>query len=181
MSLINESSSFADFFEILMSGNPITATKIKNNLKSYTKYKLDLASIEMDSIRKTQSSEKKGKRLTKEEKEKLNAAKKAKEEALKDKLNSVNDRLKELATTEPLKKFVSANKARANLEAANKLLKIAQGEEADALKIKVDKLEDTITTGESKLKNYTKKQDSESSSKAKKPVIKRKKRRKKRR
>ena len=136
--------------------NPIAGLKIKNNLKQYAKYKLDSAAIDMDTVKKKQAALKGGEGLTADEKEKLETAEKAKKQAVKDKISAVLDRINQLTTTEPLKKFASLAKTKADLGAAQKLMKIAQGEEAEALQLKVDKYKEDITTYTDELENYAK-------------------------
>jgi len=137
--------------------NPIKGLKIKNNLKQYAKYKLDMAAIDMDTVRKKQAALKDGGEISKDDKEKLDTAEKAKKQAVKDKISAVLDRIGQLSTTEPLKKFAALAKTKADLAAAQKLLKIAQGEEADALKLKVDKYKEDITNYNDELEDYAKK------------------------
>ena len=136
--------------------NPIAGLKIKNNLKQYAKYKLDSAAIDMDTVKKKQAALKGGEGLTADDKEKLETAEKAKKQAVKDKITAVLDRINQLTTTEPLKKFAALAKTKADLGAAQKLMKIAQGEEAEALKLKVDKYKEDITTYTDELEDYAK-------------------------
>jgi chromosome segregation ATPase len=89
-------------------------------------------------------------------------------------MKAIEDRLKELATTDSLRAVVSLGKTKASLEANKKLLKIANQEELSALKIKIEdqieKEQETITNIEDKLKKYSKDadaKDSESTSKEK--------------
>jgi hypothetical protein len=139
-------------------GSPIKFIKVKNNLKKWAKFKLDIAAADMDAIRKKEAS---GEDVKGIDKEKLTAAVKAKKDAIKGKMDDINNRLNDLAVNNSLKAIVSLGKHKASLEANTKLLKIAQGEENDALRLEIqDKIEsdkEAITTAEDQLKTYAKK------------------------
>lgn len=139
-------------------GSPIKFIKVKNNLKKWAKFKLDMAAVDMDAIRKKEASGEDPKGI---DKEKLNSAVKSKKEAIKGKMNDINDRLNDLAVNASLKAVVSLGKHKASLEANTKLLKIAQGEENDALKLdiegRIEADKEAITTAEDQLKTYAKK------------------------
>jgi hypothetical protein len=152
--------SWGNILKVIFT-NPIKGLKIKNNLKQYAKYKLDSAAIDMDTVKKKQAALKGGETLTADDKEKLETAEKAKKQAVKDKITAVLDRINQLATTEPLQKFAALAKTKAELAAAQKLMKIAQGEEAEALKLKVDKYKEDITTYTDELENYAKAKEDE--------------------
>lgn len=141
-------------------GSPVKYIKIKSNLKDWTKAKLDIAAVEMDSIRKKEAAKEDPKGI---DKEKLAAATKSKKEALNGKLKSIEDRLSQLATTDSLRAIVKLGKTKASLEANKRLLKIANAEELDALKLKIEgqieKDEETIINTEDKLKTYAKKEE----------------------
>ena len=59
--------------------------------------------------------------------ERAEAALKAKEDAIKQKISSVTDLLGELATNDRLEKYVRMGKIKAEIEASKKIMKIAQG------------------------------------------------------
>lgn len=148
-------------FQILKTGSPLKAIKIAKALKAYTKYKLDLASIKMDAIKRKEASG--NQKLEPIEKEKLEQAEKSKIEAVKGKLDAVNSQISNLATSDALKNFAKVAKSTADMESAKKLLNIAQGEEAAALKLKIDKYKEDITTGEDRLEDYEKSDDDKTS------------------
>lgn len=149
-------------------GSPIKFIKIKNNLKKWAKFKLDVASVEMDAIRKKEASKEDPKGI---DKEKLETAVKAKKDAIHGKMDDINDRLNDLAVNDSLKAVVRLGKHKASLEANTKLLKIAQSEENDALKLKLeDQIEsdkEAITNAEDQLKTYAKDADASKSEPAK--------------
>lgn len=157
-------SSLSDLSEDLGStikaavGSPIKFIKVKNNLKKWVKAKLDITSVDMDAIRKREAAKDDPKGINKE---KLETAIKAKKDAIKGKMEDINDRLNDLAVNDSLKAVVRLGKHKASLEANTKLLKIAQGEENDALKLKLeDQIEsdkEAITNAENELKTYAKK------------------------
>lgn len=136
-------------------GSPIKYVKLKNNLKQYGKFKLDAASVDMDTIRKKEAAKKDPEGF---DKEKLETAQKAKKDAIKGKIIAVEDRISQLTTSDALKALARLGKSKANLQANTKLLKIAQQEENDALKLKVEdaieKDKDNITNAEDSLKKY---------------------------
>ena len=151
---VNE--GFGDTIKAII-GSPVKFIKIKNNLKDWAKAKLDIAAVEMDTIRKKEAAKEDPKGI---DKDKLAAAAKSKKEAINGKMKAIEDRLKLLATTDSLRAVVSLGKTKASLEANKKLLKIANQEELDALKIKledqIEKDQESITNIEDKLKKYSK-------------------------
>ena len=168
---VNE--GFGDTIKAII-GSPVKFIKIKSNLKDWAKAKLDIAAVEMDTIRKKEAAKEDPKGI---DKDKLAAAAKSKKEAINGKMKAIEDRLKELATTDSLRAVVSLGKTKASLEANKKLLKIANQEELDALKIKledqIEKDQESITNIEDKLKKYSKDsaadKDGESTSKKDNP------------
>jgi hypothetical protein len=153
-------------------GSPVKFIKVKNNLKKWAKFKLDMTAVDMDAIRKKEASGESPKGV---DKEKLDTAVKAKKDAIKGKMNDINDRLNDLAVNDALRAVVRLGKHKASLEANTKLLKIAQGEENDALKLKledeIEKDKEAITNAEDQLKTYSKK-PKEEKPEEKKPEVK---------
>ena len=145
-------------------GSPIKFIKVKNNLKKWAKFKLDMASVDMDAIRKKEAAGEDPKGV---DKEKLETAVKSKKDAIHGKMDDINDRLNDLAVNDSLKAVVRLGKHKASLEANTKLLKIAQSEENDALKLKLeDQIEsdkEAITNAEDQLKTYAKKAGNDTS------------------
>ena len=117
--------------------NPIKYKKIKNNAKKYQQTKVQIALNNVDHAKK---KEKSAGKIDPKQKEVLDAANKAKNQALKDKASAVSQRMKDLATTDPLKQVVTIATTKSNLAAAETALKAADGEESKQLKIRIKKL-----------------------------------------
>ena len=141
-------------------GSPIKYTKIKNNLKKYQQTKVQKALNDVDFEKKKQKS--KGD-LDAKTKATLQAANKAKNQALADKGSAIQDRMKDLATTEPLKKVVTIGTTKAKVAAAETALKAADAEETKQLKVQIAKLNQKAAEETKALKDYasTEKDDSE--------------------
>ena len=111
----------------------------------------------MDTIRKKEAAKENPEGI---DKEKLETANKAKKEALKGKITAVEDRINQLTTSDALRAVAKLGKSKANLQANTNLLKIAQGEENSALKLKledaIEKDKENITNSENQLKKYAK-------------------------
>ena len=88
------------------------------------------------------------------QKETLKAANAAKNQALKDKASAVSQRMKDLATTDPLKQVVTIATTKSNLAAAETALKAADGEESKQLKIRIKKLAGKASDAQQALKDY---------------------------
>lgn len=131
--------------------NPIKWKKIKNNAKKYQQTKVQIALNNVDHAKKTQASSGK---IDPKQKETLKAANAAKNQALKDKASAVSQRMKDLATTDPLKKVVTIATTKANLAAAETALKAADGEESKQLKIRIKKLGMKAADAQKALKDY---------------------------
>jgi len=134
-----------------IASNPIKWKKIKNNAKKYQQTKVQVALNNVDYEKKKQAS--KGE-LDKKTSDTLKAANAAKNQALKDKAGAISQRMKDLATTEPLKKVVTIATTKANLAAAETALKAADGEESKQLKIKIKKLAGKAADAQKDLKDY---------------------------
>jgi len=132
-------------------GSPIKYTKIKNNLKKYQQTKVQKALNDVDFEKKKQKS--KGE-LDQKTKDTLAAANKAKNQALADKGTAIQDRMKDLATTEPLKKVVTIGTTKAKVAAAETALKAADAEETKQLKVKIAKLNQKAAEETQALKDY---------------------------
>lgn len=132
-------------------GSPIKYTKIKMNAKKYQKAKVQQALNNLDFEKKKQAS--KGE-LDKKAMDTLKAANAAKNQALKDTASSVAQRMKDLATTDGLKKVVTLATTKSNLAAAQTALKAADAEETKQLKIKIKDLQQKAADAQSDLKDY---------------------------
>jgi len=131
--------------------NPIKYKKIKNNAKKYQQTKVQIALNNVDAAKKTQASSGK---MDPKQKETLKAANAAKNQALKDKASAVSQRMKDLATTDPLKQVVTIATTKSNLAAAETALKAADGEESKQLKIRIKKLAGKASDAQQALKDY---------------------------
>ena len=131
--------------------NPIKYKKIKNNAKKYQQTKVQIALNNVDHAKKTQASSGK---MDPKQKETLKAANAAKNQALKDKASAVSQRMKDLATTDPLKQVVTIATTKSNLAAAETALKEADGEESKQLKIRIKKLAGKASDAQQALKDY---------------------------
>jgi len=136
------------------ASNPIKFTKIKNNIKKYKKALIQISINDVDFAKKKQASDDDGK--DKRRADTLDASNKAKNKALKDQADAISDRMTQLASTEPLKKYVSISKNGAKMEAAQIVLKATSGEEAKQLKLKIETLADRIADDGKSLKDYAK-------------------------
>lgn len=134
-----------------IASNPIKWKKIKNNAKKYQQTKVQIALNNVDHAKKTQASAGK---IDPKQKETLKAANAAKNQALKDKASAVSQRMKDLATTDALKKVVTIATTKANLAAAETALKAADGEESKQLKIRIKKLAGQAADATQALKDY---------------------------
>ena len=128
--------------------NPIKYKKIKNNAKLYQKTKVQQALNNLDYEKKKAASKGDG------NSEVLKVANATKNASLKDKSSAVAARMKDLATTDPLKKVVTLATSKANLAAAETALKAADAEETKALKIRIKKLAGQAADAQKALKDY---------------------------
>ena len=134
-----------------IASNPIKWKKIKNNAKKYQQTKVQVALNNVDYEKKKQAS--KGE-MDKKTTDTLKAANAAKNQALKDKASAISQRMKDLASTDPLKKVVTIATTKANLAAAETALKAADGEESKQLKIRIKKLTATAADAKKDLQDY---------------------------
>ena len=132
--------------------NPIKWKKIKNNAKEFQKAKVDQALNNIDYAKRLEKG--KASDLSKDKKEILKAANKAKEDALKFSASAVGMRMDDLATTDGLKQVVKLAKTKANLAANAIALKAADGEQKKLLKIKAKKLSSKVADAQQALKDY---------------------------
>ena len=131
--------------------NPIKYKKIKNNAKKYQQTKVQISLNNLDYEKKKQAS--KGE-LDPKTKEALKVANATKNTALTDKASAISQRMKDLATTDPLKKVVTIATTKSNLAAAETALKAADGEESKQLKIRIKKLAGKAADAQQALKDY---------------------------
>ena len=138
--------------------NPIKYKKIKNNAKKYQQTKVQIALNNVDHAKKKAKSAGK---IDPKQKEVLDAANAAKNQALKDKASAVSQRMKDLATSDALKKVVTIATTKSNLAAAETALKAADGEESKQLKIRIKKLGMQAADAQQALKDYESEGDKE--------------------
>ena len=134
-----------------IASNPIKYTKIKNNAKKYQQTKVQIALNNVDHAKKKQKGTGK---IDPKQSAVLDAANKAKNQALKDKATAVGQRMKDLATSDALKKVVTLATTKSNLAAAETALKAADGEESKQLKIRIKKLAGKASDAQQALKDY---------------------------
>ena len=134
-------------------GSPIKYVKLKNNSKKYQKALLKKALNDVDYKKKL---EKGAKDLSKEQKEVLSAANKAKNTALADTVSAISDRMTDLATTDGLKQVEKLAKSKAKIAAAETTLKAATGQEMKSLKLKISKLKGDAADASGELADYEK-------------------------
>ena len=134
-----------------IASNPIKWKKIKNNAKKYQQTKVQVALNNVDYEKKKQAS--KGE-MDKKTTDTLKAANNAKNQALKDKASAISQRMKDLASTDALKKVVTVATTKSNLAAAEIALKAADGEESKQLKIRIKKLAGKASDAQQALKDY---------------------------
>ena len=132
-------------------GSPVKYIKIKNNLKKFQKAKVKQALNDVDfAKRKNKGAEE----MTAGQKEVLKQANIAKNAALADTSSAITQRMKDIATTEPLKKVVSLGTTKARLAANQVAFKSADGEEKKKLKIKANELQKKAADLTGELKDY---------------------------
>ena len=144
--------------------SPIKYVKIKNNLKKYQKAKVAQALNDVDFAKRKAKG---AGDLSKEQKEVLTQANKAKNASLADTTAAISQRMKDLATTPILQKVVTVGTTKSRM-AANKIaLKSATGEEAKQLKIKATELSKKASKATGELKDY----ESTAAKKAEEPAV----------
>ena len=132
-------------------GSPVKYIKIKNNLKKFQKAKVKQALNDVDFAKRKNKGTGE---MTPKQKEVLTQANKAKNAALADTTAAITQRMKDLATTEPLKKVVSLGTTKARLAANQVAFKAADGEEKKKLKIKANALQKKAADVTGELKDY---------------------------
>ena len=132
-------------------GSPVKYIKIKNNLKKFQKAKVKQALNDVDFAKRKNKGTGE---MTPKQKEVLTQANKAKNAALADTTAAITQRMKDLATTEPLKKVVSLGSTKARLAANQVAFKSADGEEKKKLKIKANALQKKAADVTGELKDY---------------------------
>ena len=130
-------------------GSPIKYTKIKNNLKKFQQTKVQQSLNNVDFEKKKQKGT-----LDPKAKDTLAAANKAKNQALADKGSAIQQRMSDLATSEPLKKVVTIGTTKAKVAAAETALKAADAEETKQLKVRIAKLNQKAAKETQALKDY---------------------------
>ncbi len=144
-------------------GSPIKYIKLKNNLKKFQKAKVKQALNDVDFAKRKNKGTGE---MTPKQKEVLKQANIAKNAALADTTAAITQRMKDLATTEPLKKVVSLGTTKARLAANQVAFKSADGEEKKKLKIKANALQKKAAEVTGELKDY----ESTAAKKADKPA-----------
>ena len=132
-------------------GSPVKYIKIKNNLKKFQKAKVKQALNDVDFAKRKNKGTGE---MTPKQKEVLKQANIAKNAALADTTAAITQRMKDLATTEPLKKVVSLGTTKARLAANQVAFKSADGEEKKKLKIKANALQKKAAEVTGELKDY---------------------------
>jgi hypothetical protein len=132
-------------------GSPIKFFKIKNNAKKYQQALVQIAINNLDFEKKKQAGT-----LDKDKLGVLTAANKQKNTALRDKADAISARMDQLATTDGLKTVSSIAKNKSKMAAAETALKTADGEEAKALKLRIQGLNAKVAADQRELKDYQK-------------------------
>ena len=132
--------------------NPIKWKKIKNNAKKFQKAKVAQALNDVDYAKRKEKG--KAADLSKDKKEILDQANKAKNSALADTTSNISQRMDDLATTPGLKQVVKLAKTKSNIAANQIALKAASGEEAKQLRIKAKALAGKAADAQQALKDY---------------------------
>tara|TARA_R110002153_G_scaffold8026_3_gene35217 strand:+ start:155 stop:1279 length:1125 start_codon:yes stop_codon:yes gene_type:complete len=132
--------------------NPIKWKKIKNNAKKFQKAKVAQALNDVDYAKRKEKG--KAADLSKDKKEILDQANKAKNSALADTTSNISQRMDDLATTPGLKQVVKLAKTKSNIAANQIALKAATGEQAKQLRIKAKALVGKATDAQQALKDY---------------------------
>ena len=162
--LLNVSDLNEGIMDIIKS--PIKYMKISKNLKMYQKALIQQSINDVDYAKKKEASKEDPNPKTAEV---LKQANLAKNQALKDQVDAINDRMTELSSgDEGLGKVVSIGKNKSKLQAAKVVMKATSGEEAKALKLEISTLEDRVADDEQSLKDYAAKQEPKEKSQAEK-------------
>ena len=130
---------------------PVKYVKIKNNLKKFQKAKVQQALNDVDFAKRKEQG---AGEMTPKQKEVLVQANKAKNAALADTAATIQQRMKDIATTPILTKVVSLGTTKAKMAANKIVLKAASGEEAKKLKIKATELSKEAAEKTGELKDY---------------------------
>lgn len=154
---LNEAQSAAEqaldevLTENLMAaiGSPLKYRKIKKAAGNLQKAYVQKATNDIDFEKRKAAG-----RENPKGKEVLAAAHKAKNDALDDKISTLNSIIDDEATNEPLKRLASISKNQAKLAAAEIAYKAASGEEAKQLKVRIAKTKDKISSEKEALKDY---------------------------
>jgi hypothetical protein len=132
-------------------GSPIKYMQIKKAAKQYQTALVQKAINNLDFEKKKAAGT-----LAPEQKEVLVAANKQKNQALSDTVSAHSQKMDSLASTEGLKVIVSIAKNKSMLAAAEIALKTADGEEAKALKLKIQGLNRKVAASQEELEDYKK-------------------------
>ena len=144
--------------------SPIKYMKISKNLKMYQKALIQQSINDVDYAKKKEASKEDPNPKAAEV---LKQANLAKNKALKDQVDAINDRMTELSKgDEGLSKVVTMGKNKSKLQAAKVVMKATSGEEAKALKLEISTLEDRVADDEQSLKDYAAKQEPKEKSQA---------------
>ena len=132
-------------------GSPIKFMKIKKNAKKYQQALVQIAINNLDFEKKKAAGN-----MDKDKADVLKAANAQKNQALKDQVSAISDRMDQLATTPGLQTVTSIAKNKSKMAAAQTALKTADGEEAKALKLKIKGLNAKVAADQKELKDYEK-------------------------
>lgn len=130
-------------------GSPIKYLKLKKAAKEYQQALVQKSINNLDFEKKKATGT-----LDAKQKEVLAAANKQKNQALSDKISGINQKIDDIATTKGLKTVASIAKNKSQIAAAEVALKTADGEEAKALKLKVQGLNRKIKNSQEELEDY---------------------------
>jgi len=132
-------------------GSPIKYMKLKKAAKEYQTSLVQKAVNNLDFEKKKAAGT-----LAPEQKEVLVAANKQKNQALSDKTTALSQKMDSLATNDGLKAIASIAKNKSQIAAAEIAAKTADGEEAKALKLKIQGLNKKVAANQEELEDYKK-------------------------
>ena len=132
-------------------GSPIKYMKLKKAAKEYQTSLVQKAINNLDFEKKKAAGN-----LDPNQKEVLATANKQKNQALSDKTTALSQKIDSLATTDGLKAVANIAKNKSQIAAAEIAAKTADGEEAKALKLKIQGLNKKVAASQEELEDYKK-------------------------
>ncbi len=130
-------------------GSPIKFLKLKKAAKEYQNALVQKSINNLDFEKKKAAGN-----LDPKQKDVLAAANKQKNQALTDKASAISQKMDSLATTDGLKTVASIAKNKSQIAAAELAAKTADGEEAKALKLRIQGLNKKIKDSQEELEDY---------------------------